>query len=148
MKIKLKCSKENNIRVKEKLNITDVEFCEDGEFVITENLGALKHVIASKDGHMILVEYATIDFIEAFGNEVFVHVNNKTYLVNEKLYYFENMLYTKGFIRVNKSQIVNIKHINEIIPWFGQKYVLEMKNGSSLDVNRSYYHAFKKYLGM
>jgi len=148
MKFKIKCSQKNSTRIKEKFNNAGLEISEDGEFLITENIASKDHIVASADGHMIIIEFSNVEFIEAFGKEVYVSFNHLKYKVNEKLYYFENMLSQKGFIRVNKSQIVNIRHIKEITPWFGQKYVLEMKSGSALEVNRSYYLAFKRYLGM
>ncbi|WP_261800281.1 LytTR family DNA-binding domain-containing protein [Paenibacillus sp. PAMC21692] len=44
----------------------------------------------------------------------------------------------KGFIRINKSQLVNLLHVKEIIPWFNSRYMLRMDNGAELEVSKMF----------
>lgn len=128
--------------LKEKLTQAGLEIHEDGVFSIIDNP---QHAFRKQNP---FDNYKSIVFMESYGNDIHVHQlhKDKTLVIQEKLYELENLYTDKGFIRVNKSQIVNIRFINDIDPWVGQKYILTMKNGISIDVNRTYYKKFKEYL--
>jgi len=60
--------------------------------------------------------YKDITHFEGYGNYTKVHsLHKKTILISEKLNILENKLSPSGFVRVHKSFIVNLSHINEII---------------------------------
>ncbi len=142
MKLKLDCSKKHRPYLKDKLTQAGLHIDDRGELMIIDNpLYVFAH-------HDPLEDYKSIVFMESFGKDIHVHLmhNAKAILVQEKLYTLEEKFHEHGFIRVNKSQIVNIRFIEDIDPWIGQKYILTMKNKTSIDVNRTYYKNFKQYL--
>ena len=51
-----------------------------------------------------------------------------------------------GFVRINKSIIVNIHHIEHIIPDINYRYCLYMSDNNVLILNRSYVKMFKAKL--
>lgn len=98
-----------------------------------------------------LFPYEVIQFFEADNNNIYCVVENDShpYKVKEKLYELEESLDKTIFIRVSKSNIVNIMNISQIIPWFGSKFLLKFKGSNrSIEVTRSYLREFKKHLGL
>lgn len=69
--------------------------------------------------------------------------------MKQKLFEMEKIISRKNFIRVDKSYIVNILAIKEIIPWFGGRLLLRF-NGSEerIEVSRNCVQDFKQFLGM
>ena len=72
----------------------------------------------------------------------------KKYRIKDKLYQLEEELAAEGFIRINKSEIVNILHIREIVPWFNGRLLLKLDNKREVEVSRSYAGNFKDFLGL
>ena len=64
------------------------------------------------------------------------------------MYSLEKELAGKGFFRVSNSCIVSLKKIKRIKPSITMKFVLEMTDGSLVDVTRGYYYSFKEKLGI
>lgn len=60
------------------------------------------------------VAFSDILVVEAFGNYSKVHLADETIITHEKLSSFEQILPSEGFIRVHKSFIVAVAHINLI----------------------------------
>lgn len=142
MNLKLDCSKKYIPYLKEKLPLSGFTISNESELMIVDN------PLHSFSNNNILDDYKSIVLIESFGNDIHIHKahSNEPTLILDKLYNLEAKFKGDGFIRVNKSQIVNIRFIVDIEPWIGQKYILTLKNGHIVDVNRTYYKRFKQYL--
>lgn len=93
-----------------------------------------------------IIAYKDILYFEGADNYVFSYTAIDKFRIKNKLYELEKTLYDHGFIRINKSVLVNIMHISEIIPWFNAKLLLKLKNNNELEVSRSYVHAFREFL--
>ncbi len=78
---------------------------------------------------------------------LFICTNKVAYACYNVTYEIEGMYDQKGFIRVNKSVVVNKNQIKEIRPKLNTKFQLLMKNGRKVDVTRSYYQKFKENIG-
>lgn len=93
-----------------------------------------------------LIPHEQILYVEAMGNVVHIITATQQLSVKFKLYELEHSLRAKGFIRISKSVLVNIVNVKEIIPWFGNRYVLRMTNNKELEVSRTYVKDFRVYL--
>lgn len=116
---------------------------------ISRNKEAAKNIIAGKcdEDELKIMSYDDIYYFEAMGNDVFCMTKDKRYKVKEKLYELEKRLETKGFIRVNKSFVVNIMKVDRIISWFNSKLILKLVDTrDEIYVTRKYLNNFKKYL--
>lgn len=142
MKLKLDCSKKHIPYLKEKLTQVGFQINDNGVLMIIDNP---IHTFRRKDP---FDDFKSIVFMESFRNEIHIYHSQKEELtiIQEQLYVLENKYEAHGFIRANKSQIVNIRFIKDIEPWIGQKYILTINNGKTIDVNRTYYKKFKQYL--
>ncbi len=101
----------------------------------------------TQDGYVQL-HLHDINFIESFGEEIYVHVRGKVETIKKPLYQLEEMLKPYHFIRVSKSFIVNARKISYIKVGLNAKLKLELKDGSILEVTRSFVKSFKKSLNL
>ncbi len=104
--------------------------------------------VKQKDGYEVL-KIEEVKYFIADGNIVYCYTGNLRYEINKRLYRVENDLANRGFIRINKATVVNIMMVNEVIPWFGGRLLLKIKNsGAELEVSKNYLKPFKKILGL
>lgn len=96
-----------------------------------------------------VISLERICYFEARGNNIFCVTVDNQYRVRDKLFELEASLPQNNFIRVNKSFIVNIINVKEIVPWFGRRLLLRF-NGmkTEVEVSKSYSKSFKDFLGM
>lgn len=93
-----------------------------------------------------LIALSDFDFIESFGNEITASVNNRILRISSKLYKLEEEWRKYGFIRISKSQIVNVGKVAAIKRGFNGKLLLVLENNQQLEVNRSFVKDFKAYM--
>lgn len=85
-----------------------------------------------------VIEPGDVLYVEAGADGMMAYTKSNRYSVKETLQYYENIWAAKGFIRINKSQLVNLLHVKEIIPWFNSRYVLRMDNNAELEVSKMF----------
>jgi two-component system LytT family response regulator len=98
--------------------------------------GAERLMIKS-GGRITFVRIADIDWIEAAGNYVRLHVGKEDHLLRESLTALEKKLDAGRFVRVHRSTIVNVDRIREIQPAFNADYVIILRDGKELALSRS-----------
>jgi two-component system LytT family response regulator len=89
----------------------------------------------------------TIDWIEAAGKFVHLHVGRAVHPLRESMAELEQELDPARFLRISRSVIVNIDRIQEIQPWFQGDYVLILTDGTRLTSTRGYRDNMRKLLG-
>ncbi len=106
------------------------------------------HVIGKIDERFEIVALTDILYFHAIGNDVYCETARNRYEVPRKLYEIEESLRDKGYIRISKSIVMNIMKVSEIIPWFGGKLLLRIRDRKEeFEVSRNYVQNFKRYLG-
>jgi DNA-binding LytR/AlgR family response regulator len=106
------------------------------------------HLIGQLDENYEIINYQDIILFEAQNSIIYARTRTKKYRLKEKLYQLEEELAAEGFVRINKSEIVNIIHIKEIVPWFNGRLLLKLDIKKEIEVSRSYAGNFKEYLGL
>jgi two-component system LytT family response regulator len=89
----------------------------------------------------------TIDWIEAAGKFVHLHVARSVHALRESMAELEQQLDPTRFVRISRSVIVNLDRIQEIQPWFQGDYVLILTDGTRLTSTRGYRDTMRKLLG-
>lgn len=89
-------------------------------------------------GRIVFVDVDSIDYLEAAGNYVLLHVGDQEYRTRETMNTLEERLSTSEFVRIHRSAIVNRKRIKELRPWFTGEYAVIMTTGKELTLTRSY----------
>lgn len=90
------------------------------------------------DDRIRFVRIEDVDWFEADGNYVVLHVGERSHRVRTTLTGVEAQLDPSGFVRVHRSAIVNLDAVREVQPWFGGDYVAVMKTGDHVKVSRTY----------
>jgi two-component system LytT family response regulator len=89
----------------------------------------------------------TIDYIEAAGKFVHLHVGRTVHALRESMAELEQELDPTRFLRISRSVIVNLDRIQEIQPWFQGDYVLILTDGTKLTSTRGYRDNMRRLLG-
>jgi two-component system LytT family response regulator len=93
---------------------------------------------AKVDGKLILINVQDVDWIEAAGKVVQVHVGPRVHTVRETMNALELQLDPALFVRIHRSTIVNAERIREVQPWFQNDQLVILRDGSKLRAGRSY----------
>jgi two-component system LytT family response regulator len=97
----------------------------------------LTRVMIKLASRVILLRVDEIDWIEADGNYVKLHVGKKAHLVREKMQELESQLDPQKFARIHRSIIVNLERIKELHPHFNGDFIVVLEDGSQLKLSRS-----------
>ena len=70
---------------------------------------------------------------------VYAHTNERAFMTNYTLRELEERVDPTLFFRAHKSSLVNLRHVKEIVPWFGGRYKLVMRDqaGSEVALSRA-----------
>jgi two-component system LytT family response regulator len=98
-------------------------------------------------GRVYFVRIDDIDWIEAAGNYVRLHVGKDDHLLRESMSGLETRLDAGRFVRVHRSTIVNIERIRELQPAFHGDYAIILHDGTELKLGRSYREKLEEALG-
>lgn len=106
----------------------------------------LERLVIKTNGRVLFLRTDEIDWIEAEGNYVSLHVKKESYLLRETISGLEAQLDPKKFSRIHRSQIVNLDRIKELHPWSHGEYRVILKDGTQLTLSRSYRDHFHSLL--
>jgi two-component system LytT family response regulator len=104
--------------------------------------------LAVKSGGITrFVRVAEIDWIEAAGVYVTIHVRDKEFLYRSSLSELIRNLDPRRFIRIHRSAIINIDSVLELEPLSHGEFEVLLKNGSRSRVSRTYRTQLEERLG-
>jgi two-component system LytT family response regulator len=107
----------------------------------------LDRLIVKSGGRVFFLRTDDLDWIEAAGNYVRLHLGEESHLFRETMNRMESRLDPKRFVRIHRSRIVNTERIKELQPWLGGEYVVVLRNGSRLPLSRGYRDKLQEQLG-
>ena len=107
----------------------------------------LDRLVMKDERKLWFVPVDSIDWIEADGKYVLVHVGKEAHLMRESLTALETKLNPKKFTRIHRSSIVNVERIKEMQPWFHGDYRIVLDNGKELILSRTYRKKFQELIG-
>ena len=102
--------------------------------------------LVKKLGREFLVKVDHIDWIEASGNYVNLHVGERLYPLRETMAGIQQRLDDRGFARVHRSAIVNLDRVREIEPFDTGDARAHLLGGGVVPVSRRYRQALKERL--
>lgn len=109
--------------------------------------GYLQRVMLKTAGRVVFLKVDEIDWIEAEGDYVRLHVGGNTHLLRDTMKRLEEQLDPSKFARTHRSSIVNLERIKELHPYFHGDYVILLKDGTELKLSRSRRQALEDRLG-
>lgn len=134
---------ENKVTIYAKKYSKDIENIRD---MLTDRL--LDKIVAFYDKEIFILSFDEIIRIFAQDGDVFVKTNNKSYKVRLTLTELEKRLDKKKFIRISRSEIVNLDYIKRLDLSFIGTIAVEFTNNEVSYVSRRRLKDFKKILGL
>ena len=107
----------------------------------------MDRLVVKSAGRVFFLRTDEIDWIEAAGNYVRLHLSEDSHLFRETMNNMEARLDTNRFVRIHRSRIVNTDRIKELQPWFNGEYVVVLQNGARLTLSRGYREKLQERLG-
>lgn len=102
-----------------------------------------------KDGESCwFVEYEKIRLLESEDNYVRVYFDKEKPLISRTLNYLEERLPEKHFFRANRKQIINLKWIRHIQPWFNGGLLVSLKDDTKVQMSRRAAQSFRAIMGV
>lgn len=98
----------------------------------------LKKITSKRKGVISFIPVHSIVWIESQGAFSKVHLESKTELTNLSVKQLEEVLDPSTFVRVHKSFMVNIDHIESLESYFHGEYILHLTNESQVKLSRGY----------
>ncbi|HPA81639.1 MAG TPA: LytTR family DNA-binding domain-containing protein [Thermoanaerobaculales bacterium] len=88
-----------------------------------------------------------VEWIEAAGDYVRLHVGSRYYLVRVSMAHLEEALDPGAFGRIHRAAIVRLDRVREVVPTHHGDAEVHLANGTVLKLSRSYRDAFRQALG-
>ena len=107
----------------------------------------LDRFVIKTGGRVFFVRADEIDWIEAAGNYVKLHVGPDAHLLRETMNAVEAQLSPETFYRIHRCHIVNIERVKELQPWFNGEYVVLLRTGARLTLSRGYREKLQERIG-
>lgn len=100
--------------------------------------GYLQRLAVPSGNRSIFIRTDEVDWVEAAGNYIRLHVGNRAHLLRENLSRIESVLDPAKFCRIHRSTIVNIDRIHAVESMTRGDYVVTLRDGTKLASGRSY----------
>jgi two-component system LytT family response regulator len=107
----------------------------------------MDRLIVKSGGRVFFLRTDDIDWVEAAGNYVRLHLATESHLFRETMNNMEARLDGQRFVRIHRSRIVNSDRIKELQPWFNGEYVVVLSNGTRLTLSRGYRERLQDRIG-
>ena len=100
-----------------------------------------------KDGEKCwFVQLSNVRLFEVDGNYTKLFFDEHKPMIPRTLNYLESRLDPKTFFRANRQQMINLKWVERIEPWFSGSIKIYMKGGHEVDVSRRHTQRFKELM--
>jgi two-component system, LytTR family, response regulator len=107
----------------------------------------LDRLVVKSGGKVTLLPVGEIEWIDAEGDYVRIHVGKTWHLLRETMKNLEDQLDGARFVRIHRSTIVNLEKVKELQPFFRGEYVVVLHNGTTLKLSRGYRDNLEARLG-
>jgi two-component system LytT family response regulator len=100
------------------------------------------------EGRIVFLRTRDVQWIEAAGNYVRLHVGDDKHLLRATMAATESCLDPEWFLRIHRSIIVNLEYVAEVKPWFHGEFAVFLSDGTRLNLSRSYRRRLDAFLGL
>lgn len=107
----------------------------------------LSRLAVKTRGKVYLLRIEEIDWIETAGNYVRLHAGGNAHLYRDSLVDFESKLDPHRFVRIHRSNIVNIDRIAQLEPSFHREHVVLLRDGTRLTLTAPYRDRMRAIVG-
>ena len=104
--------------------------------LLTKQEKTIKNIIGMQDNDIFIINVSDIILFYSEEKNNFCKTKEGVYRIKEKLYYLEEKLPQKDFIRISNSVIANINHVKCFNTSIIGKIIVRFKDGSEEHVSR------------
>lgn len=104
-------------------------------------------LVVEKQERLFVLRPEEVFMIRVENEKTLVFTKDGQFACGRRLYELESSL-GSGFLRINKSTLVNLQQMDYVEPTLGGLMLLVLKNGCRDHISRKYLPAFKQYLGL
>lgn len=115
---------------------------------VREDIRDINAFTGLSDNKFAVMEPKDVLYLESSSEGIIACTGANRYHIKETLQYYEHAWAAKGFLRINKSQLVNLLHVKEIIPWFNSRYVIRLNNNAELEVSKMFSKKLRSTLNL
>jgi two-component system, LytTR family, response regulator len=105
----------------------------------------LARVALRSAGKISFVNIEDIQYLQAAENYVQLHLKSARHLLHVPIATLENSLDPDKFLRIHRSLIVNVKHVQELETGPHGEYIVVLHGGARLQSSRSYHEKIKRW---
>ena len=106
----------------------------------------VEHVTAKVKDAVKILPVSTIHKICFEEGLSFIYTEEGRFMSDKYLNYYEKKLSLSGFFRTNRSTLINLSYISSIHPMFHGKYLIELKDNTTVDLSRRKAKELKKII--
>lgn len=103
---------------------------------------------AKKENELYFINLSDVLYFESVDNRIYLYTEKDVLEIKQRLYELEYLLSDKDFIRISKSQIVNIQKIASLKPELNRTILATMCNGEKLSISRKYVKPLRNLLSV
>jgi two-component system LytT family response regulator len=107
----------------------------------------LERLVIKSSGRISFLKTDEVDWIEAAGNYVRLHVARESHMLRETMSSIEGRLDPAKFVRIHRGAVVNLERIRDLQPLFHGDHQVTLRDGSRLTLSRSYRENLERVLG-
>lgn len=108
-----------------------------------------KDQVFIRDGEKCwFVKLENIRVIESAGNYAKIYFDEYHPLIHKTLNALDERLSPSMFFRANRQQIINLRYIDKIEPFFNAGFIIYMKDGTKVEVSRRQSVKFKEMMSL
>jgi len=104
-------------------------------------------LLVKKLGKEFIIKVDDIEWLEASGNYVNLHIKGRIYPTRATLSKLVEQIASKGFCRIHRSHAINLEFIESITPISTGDSEVKLNTGKVLNLSRRYKESFKGQLG-
>lgn len=113
-----------------------------------DKLGEEDQVFVKDGNRCWFVQLKNVRVFEVDGNYTKIYFEDHKPMIPRTLNYLETKLDPKIFFRANRQQIINLKWIERIEPWFSGSIRIYLKGNHEVDVSRRQTQRFKELMSL
>lgn len=114
--------------------------------LLARNVNVIKQIIAMRNNDIFIINVSDVIMFFSEEKNNFCKTKDGIFLIKEKLYYLEDVLPSREFIRISNSTIINIKHVKCFNTSIIGRIVVKFKDGKEENVSRRRTAEIMKFL--
>ena len=114
--------------------------------LLSKNSKSIKQIIAMQNNDIFIINLSDVIIFFSEEKNNFCKTKDGVYKIKEKLYYLEEILPSRDFIRISNSAIININTVKCFNTSIIGKIVVKFKDGSEENVSKRRTSEIMKFL--